>query len=254
MLFIPCLCLALLCAQMPFIILLFRTAFYKDSVSFYEWKKDNITSYYNELDRNINLMKEIRHDIKNIFFTMGNFVDQSNDNEMKDFFWKKIYPYSVETINQSELLSKIYQIPDEPLRAFFNLKISQALNMKVSIDLQINIIPNKFQTGIDIIDLTRILGILIDNAIEETVKISDGIVSIKINNDNTSCSYIIKNTITEKTKKQGIFAGNTSKGEGRGKGLKIVNQLLEQYNNIVLNSFVKNSTYVQSLNIFIDKL
>lgn len=37
---------------------------------------------------------------------------------MKDFFWEKIYPYSQKTISQSELLSKLYQIPSESLRAF----------------------------------------------------------------------------------------------------------------------------------------
>lgn len=248
-LLIPCLCLAFLWVQMPFIILLFRIAFYKDNATFHEWEKEGITSYYKEITGSLSAMQEMRHDIKNIFFTMGNFIDRSDDSEMKNYFWEKIYPYSVDSIRQSELLSKLYQIPIESLRAFLNLKISQALTQKISISLEVNIIPESFHTGIDIIDLTRILGILLDNAIEETVQIPDGAIEIKITGNDAGCSYIIKNSITEETHKRGIHVGTTSKGAGHGKGLQIVKQLLEQYDNISLNSSMQYLTYVQSLNI-----
>lgn len=248
-LLIPCLCLIFLWAQMPFIILLFRVALYKDNATFHEWEKEGIASYYKGLTGSLAAMQNMRHDIKNIFFTMGNFVERSDDNEMKKFFWEKIYPYSLESIKQSELLSTLYQIPIESLRAFFNLKISQALSQKIPISLEVKIIPEKFKTGIDIIDLTRILGILLDNAIEEVVQIPDGTIEIKIAGNDTGCSYIIKNTITEQTRSGGIQAGRTNKGTGRGNGLQIVQQLLTQYHNITLNSSMQNHTYVQSLNI-----
>ncbi|MDE7015472.1 MAG: hypothetical protein K2P19_12500 [Kineothrix sp.] len=78
---------------------------------------------------------------------------------MKDFFWEKIYPYSQKTISQSELLSRLYQIPSESLRAFLNLKISQAMEHGVTVHLDICISPENFRTAIDIIDLTQVLGI-----------------------------------------------------------------------------------------------
>lgn len=46
---------------------------------------------------------------------MGNFVNESENQEMKDFFWGKIFPCSLDTIRQSELLSSICQLPSEPL-------------------------------------------------------------------------------------------------------------------------------------------
>ena len=249
MLLFPCLCLTLLWVQMPFIVLLFRVAFYKDNATFYEWEREGIASYYKELTGNLTAMQEMRHDIKNIFFTMGNFVERSNDTEMKHFFWDKIYPYSVETIHQSELLSKLYQVPVESLRAFFHLKLSQALSQKITVGMEVHIIPETFQTGMDVIDLTRILGILLDNAIEETIQIPDGRIELKIIGNDEDCSYIIKNSITAQTTMRGIYAGNTSKGPGRGKGLQIVQQLLAQYHNLELNSSMQQHTYVQSLNI-----
>ncbi len=248
-LLLPCLCLAILCAQLPFIVLLFKTAFYKDAATYQQWEKDEISSYYQNISSSLSEMAGIRHDIKNIFFTMGNFVDESDNPDMKKFFWEKIYPYSQKTILRSELLSKLYQIPSESLRAFLNLKISQAIEHDVDVHLDVSLSPENFRTAIDIIDLTRILGILLDNAIEETVQIPNGMIEIGIRNNETSCSYIIKNPLTSQSRLTGIHAGQTTKGDGHGKGLLIVHQLLEQYPTAVLNTSIHNSIYIQCLNI-----
>lgn len=248
-LLLPCLCLAILCAQFPFIVLLFKTAFYKDAATYQQWEKDEISSYYQNISSSLSEMAGMRHDIKNIFFTMGNFVDESDNPDMKKFFWEKIYPYSQKTILRSELLSKLYQIPSEPLRAFLNLKISQAIEHDVDVHLDFSLSPENFQTAIDIIDLTRILGILLDNAIEETVQITNGMIEIGIRNNETSCSYIIKNPLTLQSELTGIHSGQTTKGDGHGKGLLIVHQLLGQYPTAVLNTSIHNSIYIQCLNI-----
>lgn len=249
MLLLPCLCLAILYAQLPFIVLLFKTAFYKDAATYQQWEKEEISSYYQNLSSSLSDIQGMRHDIKNIFFTMGNFVNESDNQDMKDFFWEKIYPYSQKTISQSELLSKLYQIPSESLRAFLNLKVSQAMEHGATVNLDVCISPENFRTAIDIIDLTRILGILLDNAIEETTKIPNGIIEIGIRNNETSCSYIIKNSLTPQTQQTGIHIGQTTKGNGHGKGLLIIQQLIAQYPNAVLNTSIYQSTYIQCLNI-----
>ena len=252
-LLIPLSCLIFLWAQFPFLVLLFRFALYRDSATFHEWEREGAASYYRELNQSLSSMQEIRHDIKNIFFTMGNFVNRSEDQEMKEFFWQTIYPYSVKTIEKNELLSKLYGIPAEPLRAFFHLKLSQALQQNLVLSLEVKLHPELFQTGIDIIDLTRILGILLDNAMEESSKLPGGMVEIKIAGNEKGCSYIIRNTITKETRQKGIRPGRTDKGAGRGNGLKIVRELLERYPNAVLNSSMQADTYIQSLNIAFQK-
>lgn len=249
MLLLPCMCLAILYAQLPFIVLLFKAAFYKDAATYQQWEKEEISSYYQTLSSSLSDMQGMRHDIKNIFFTMGNFVNESDNQDMKDFFWEKIYPYSQRTISQSELLSRLYQIPSESLRAFLNLKISQAVEHSVTVNLDVCISPENFRTAIDIIDLTRILGILLDNAIEETAKIPNGMIDIGIRNNKISCSYVIKNPLTPQTQQTGIHAGQTTKGNGHGKGLLIVQQLISQYPNVVLNTSIYQSMYIQCLNI-----
>ena len=249
LLLFPCLCITLLILQLPFLFLLFQAAFYKDTAALSETEKEGLSTYYQDLNANLETLQSIRHDMKNIFFTMGGFVDRSDDAEMKEFYWKKIFPYSQNSIHQSELLSAAYQLPNETLRAFFYLKLSQALQRQVQVSISIHILPEQFQLGMDLIDLTRVLGILLDNAIEEAEQMDEGIVNVQISGNETACSYIIKNSITNRTKCCGIHPGKTTKGAGHGQGLLIVRQILEQYHNATLNSCMHGNQYIQSLNI-----
>lgn len=212
LLLFPSLCLMFLGLQLLFIRLLFRVAFYKDSAAFNQLEKEGISSYYQNLGETLTPLQNIRHDIKNIFFTMGNFVNDSDNAEMKRFFWEKIYPYSQDTIRQSQLLSSICQLPSEPLQAFFFLKLSQALQQKIQVSLNVQVLPEDYQAGMDLIDLTRVLGILMDNAIEEARQLPDGIIEVRITGKPYGCSYTIKNSVTNRTLKKGVHAGTTTKG------------------------------------------
>lgn len=249
LLLFPCLCIMLLGLQIPFLFLLFQVAFYKDTVALGQREKEGLAAYYQDLTANLDTLQDIRHDMKNIFFTMGGFVDRSKDEEMKAFYWEKIYPYSQNAIHQSELLSAAYQLPDETLRAFFYLKLSQASQRQVPVSLSVNILPEQFQLGIELIDLTRILGILLDNAIEEAARIPGGMVEVQIAGDGEMVSYTIKNPITERTKSSGVHPGRTTKGTGHGRGLLIVHQIINQYSCAVLNSCMQDLQFIQSLNV-----
>lgn len=245
----PALCLVFLAIQLLFFRLLFRVAFYKDYASFSQLEKEGLASYYQNLRGTLSAMQDIRHDIKNIFFTMGNFVNESENQEMKDFFWKRIYPYAQDTIRQSELLSSICQLPSEPLRAFFFLKVSQALQQKASISMMVQVLPEEWQAGMDPIDLTRILGILMDNAIEEALLVPGGMIEIRITGKPYGCSYTIRNSVTRQTMQRGVHTGESTKGNGRGRGLAIVQELLEAYRNAALNSCLLEDTFIQSLTL-----
>lgn len=149
----------------------YRAAFLKDAAAFHRREKDEIVSYYQSLSGNLDEMQKMRHDMKNIFFTMGNYVERSSDQEMKAFFWEKIYPCAERTLRQNELLSRLCRIPEETLRAFLHLKLSQAVAMNVAVELEVQVDPQRFFLRVDIIDLTRVLGILLDNAMEEAAQV-----------------------------------------------------------------------------------
>lgn len=98
------------------------------------------------------------------------------------------------------------------------------------------------------IDLIRILGILIDNAIEEA-KACKGRVAISIKEKEQEYFFSVCNTVRRQIRERGVRAGTTDKGLGRGNGLLIVDKLVHKYRNVLLNSFFKEDKFVQCLRI-----
>ena len=194
-------------------------------------------------------MADIRHDIKNIFLAMGRFVERSDDQEMKDFYSQKIFPFAMEEIEKNYLFSQLYQIPDETLRAFLHMKLYHAHAQKLTIRLKIQIDASSFHLGMDIIDLTRVLGILLDNAFEECISAPDSFVEVQIKNNEHLCTYIVKNTLQAFHTGDDSVRGYTTKSGHSGLGLSIVRTIVELYPFADLNTVSDQHFYIQNLNI-----
>ena len=239
----------LLCAQAYVLFMLVQLVETRKNLEDEQFAKQSLVLYQSDLDKNMGQIRKINHDIKNVFFTMTNFVERSSDEEMKQYFYEKIMPFASEEIKKSNLYQTLQQVEDEQLRAFLYYKIQQGLSYEVDIELQIEI-KGQAEYSIPVIDLVRILGILIDNAIEECVQISEGKVYIKLTQDAQMKSYRISNHIREQGEKQGVLIGTTTKGLGRGNGLVIVQDLMAKYENVVLNTYTKEHIFNQNLVIY----
>lgn len=245
-------CMFALVIQLLYLTLLFRVTYYKDNLYDKELENQSLALYSSNLEKNIDDIRAIKHDIKNIFFTMGQYVEESDNEEMKSFYRTKIYPFASDEILKNDLYLKLAIIKNEQLKAFLHYKISQALERNIYTELDIDLKLEIFSIGIDFTDLIRILGILIDNGIEECVSNADSKLSIKISQNNELASYVIKNTVESMKKEKGIKAGVSTKGENRGNGLIIVRNAIEKYDFVMLNSYFTEDLFVQNLNIYFE--
>lgn len=231
--------------QLAFLYLIYRMSEYRTTLTFLEKNQNSQESYYHELNTNLQDMENLRHDIKNLFLTMSGFVARSDDDEMKAFYREKIYPFALNEVEHNYQFSRLYEIPDETLRAFLYTKLSQA-NVHGSppiLDIKLN--AEQFFIGVDIIDLTRILGILLDNAFEECSDCT-GTVELKIRNLNDRVSYCISNPICPG---HTVKITESSKPGHMGRGLNIVHGILDCYPQAALNTYNDGKTFVQALNI-----
>ncbi len=243
-------CMLALVIQLLYLTLLFRVAHLKENLFNKEMENQSLIIYGADLEENLNSIKSIKHDIKNIFFTMGQFVEQSDNEDMKLFYQSKIYPFASDEIRKNDLYGKLLAIHNEQFRAFLYYKIFQALKAGVEIDFYFDFKGNKQAVGMDFTDLIRVLGILLDNGIEECVSVENGMIDLKISQNNDVLSYIIKNNVSASTKQIGIKAGSSSKGIERGKGLTIVQNIIQKYDCVTLNSYFEQESFVQRLNIY----
>ena len=257
--------------QLSFLILFFRMTRLKDDLQNKALESRSLAAYSSGLERNIDDIRSIKHDIKNIFLTMSGFVERSGDAEMQAYYREKISPFANDEIAKSDLYGRLAPINNEQLKAFLFYKISQAMEFGIDVDLDISprfAAPGGSMDIVDNMDIIRILGILLDNAIEECMTISHrsidecvinksdataaAAIAIKLSQNDKLASYAIKNTVNLETRVSGVVPGASTKGAGRGNGLLIVRNILEKYDCATLNSYFKEDSFVQNLVIYTD--
>ena len=137
-------------------------------------------------------------------------------------------------------------IEDEQLKAFLYYKFTSAAHSKCQIRFVCqNEIPwHIFSDEIDFLDFVRIIGIFLDNAMEEAVNTEEKEITILLTGRENACEIRIENSIRPQKE---VVAGLSDKGLGRGNGLLIADQILKRYPNIILNSYTRNGIFVQSL-------
>lgn len=243
--------LFLLCFQVAFVYMLYYMANYRMALDYMKQSQKSEVEYYDTLNKNLQDMENLRHDVKNLFMTIGGFIKKSDDEAMKRFYQEKIYPYALDQIENNYQFSQLYQIPSETLRSFLHMKLFQAFNLNESVSLHVQINEALFFMGIDIIDLTRILGVLMDNAFEECEGVPDSYIEINIRNQKGLISYSIKNSLRADHKFDHMTMRKSDKAGHSGRGLQIVKEIVDSYPQATLNTYYDKEQFLQSLNISI---
>ena len=241
--------LFLLIFQVTFIYMLYYMEDYRITLDYIKQSQKSTVDYYQDLNKNLQDMENLRHDIKNLFMTMGGFIEKSSDPAMKIFYQEKIYPFALDQIEKNYQFSQLYQIPSETLRSFLHMKLFQSFNLNENISLHIQIDKDLFFLGMDIIDLTRILGIFMDNAIDECENNPDSHININIRNQENLVSYSIKNSVRSGHKFDHMILRKSDKTGHSGRGLQIVKEIVDSYPQVMLNTHYDKLEFRQSLNI-----
>ena len=168
-----------------------------------------------------------------------------------EFFYQKIYLQEGREESQSIAWKSLKNIKPMELKGFLYEKL--LLVFAKNIEVQVNIAENLNVKYKDMEDLVRILGIFLDNAIEETESIEDGKIQIVIKKTVKGVIFRIENNcnclpeISVLTQK-----GYSTKGEGRGNGLHWVEQLLEKHSDMFHELTVEEEKVVQVLEVIIN--
>jgi len=236
----------ILFANTAYICLMLHAISVKNKMNAIENEKNAVSAYTADLETSLVHMREIRHDVKNLFLTMGSFVESSGNDDMKQFYHENIIPFIQDAIIKNDLHDKLRALSDEQLKSFFYYKLTEKISYGVHVKLEINSLAlGEIGSG----DLIRLLGILIDNAAEESVFTPEKCIGIRIADDSTRTSFRISNSFRPETQKRGVIRGTTDKGLGRGNGLVIAGKIIEKYENVILNSYFTEDEFVQNLSI-----
>ncbi len=179
-------------------------------------------TFYNEsLANTLQDLKRIKHDQVNHLSVLHAM------HQMKKYDAAESYLKEMLNINENIGSMSIYDIKNVGLFGIISTKVSYAKNHGVEFDLKVfdvvDSIPN-----VKISDLCEVIGIYLDNALEEVLK--NGKLKVEMQIETTDKNIIIKifnECIEEPNLKK------SQKGTDRGNGLLIANKILSSYKNII---------------------
>lgn len=207
-------------------------------------------NYMNSLEKVNKEMRKFQHDYANILLTMRGYLENEDLEGLKNYFQSHILKAEKETLIKNEVLSNLDNLKIVELKGLLATKLMGADQIGIKMNIEI---PEVIEAiDMNIIDLTRIIGILTDNAIEACTKLDDGEVHIAfINTHQNSILIGIDNTVDEASiNLTDINKENFStKGDGRGIGLSNVRDLLKSYNNVKMSTQIENGWFMQEIEI-----
>ena len=193
--------------------------------------------------------RAFRHDFANILQGMVGYMD---NNDMEGL--RKYYSQLVDDIQQSNNLTTLSpKVVNNP--AIYNVlasKYHKADSLGIKIHLEAFLDMNELH--MKIYEFTRILGILMDNAIEATSECENKIINVSFRKDARRHMQllVIENTYKNKdidTDK--IFEkGYSTKKGNTGLGLWEVRQILKKNNNLNLFTTKNSEFFTQQFEIF----
>lgn len=186
-------------------------------------------------------IRSFKHDFANIVSGIGGYV-QTDDLEGLKKYYSQLLEDCQNTNNLSALTPELINNP-----AIYNVlatKYHKADEQGIKINLEVFLDLNTLK--VKIYDFTRILGILMDNAIEATKECDEKVINLIIRNEENKNRQvvIIENTYKNKDVNLDLIfdKGVTSKPGNTGLGLWKVREFLKKNEN--LNLFTtKNDKY-----------
>lgn len=210
---------------------------------------DNLKEYTENLEKLYMDMRKFRHDYVNIISTIAGFIEERDMEALEEHFNKNIYPLNNKMNKNNYKLGLLKNIELPEIKGLLSGKIVRA--QELGIDTNIDIVEPITKINMDIIDLSRCLGIIFDNAIEASLESEKKVVNVALINKNTSVIIVVINTFKgdlpslSKLFKEGF----STKGENRGLGLSNLKDIMSRYKNISLDTYIKEDEFVQEITI-----
>lgn len=198
-------------------------------------------------------MRGFKHDFHNILQGIGGYIETNNMEGLK-----KYYSQLLKDCNRVNNLTALNpSIINNP--AIYNImasKYHKADEIGVQINLGIFIDLNEIEKHMKIYEFTRILGILMDNAIEAASECENKVIHVSFRKEEkrNRLVMVIENTYADKDIDiNRIFDkdfSTKSKKTNSGLGLWEIRQMLKKHNNLNLFTTKNNEYFIQQFEIY----
>jgi len=191
-----------------------------------------------------------KHDVGNILLSLSTYVDQDDYEGLDTYFQENIEGLQGFNLKAYEILSQLKHLKVESVKGIIFNKHHKALSSDVK--FQTGIIEELLSFDVNDVDMCRMLGILLDNAIEAACESHEKRVLILFDKttdkDKEQWNIIIENTYDGHSIPMDITGKwKSSKDKTRGIGLKSLKIVLKKHTHVSLETSVDKHVVTQKL-------
>lgn len=210
---------------------------------------EQFSIYMTELEQVNRDMHKFRHDYNNILLTIQGYLQDNQIEELKAFFQREILQTHKYTLSKSTIFNNLEHIQNRNVKGLLAAKILQAQERDIELTIEIPEPLEEFK--IDSINLVRVLGIFLDNAIEQCEIESNKKINFAALDTEHSTVFVIQNPVSNSFLSiSDIYKkGVSSKGPNRGLGLFTAKALINQQPNCTLHTRIEHFYFIQELEI-----
>ena len=216
-------------------------------------KSNNLSKQYNELfkylekyENELIEKRKIIHDYKNQLIVINGYI--GDNKKLKEYVNELIEEQRL--ISENSLISNVDKLP-KGLKGLIYYKLSFVnKNIKVYLQVLNNLtrfdkLPSKLNK-----DVLKVIGILLDNAIEGLENENKKNLNIEFSIKNKNFIMIMENTCTSKIDINDIMlTGYSTKGKNRGYGMSLIKDIVKKQDKIDLKVEVIDDEFITKLKV-----
>ena len=199
---------------------------------------DEIVSLYNEI-------RGFRHDYAGMMVSMQTAID-SKDLQEIDRIYNEVFVKANHKLRSDKYTYfDLNNLEDSALRSVIAQSIANARVHNIEYTLEVKDIISPL--SMELLDLVRVMSILLNNAVEGAVESYKKQMEVAVIKLDSEILIVIQNSRKNRSiKPEEIFnIGYSTKGINRGIGLNNVKEILEKYDDVILETEIDDEQFKQ---------
>lgn len=210
-------------------------------------------SYITELEKNNDELRKFKHDYKNILLSLLVSLDEKNNNDTSSLV-KNLLNYKELNLDSNVNKTRLYKINDKLVKGIIVSKLIYAKSKNIKTDFEVDegvpIPQNKS------VEITRILGILLDNAIDACLQTDEPQLNFALISFDGYIEFLVKNNVAAGSSidLNKIYSnGYSTKKKHSGLGLSTVKEVVDSNDNFLLQTKIKDGYFTTILTVLEDE-
>ena len=210
-----------------------------------KFEQEHLQTYTDEIVALYNEIRGFRHDYAGMLVSMQIAIDSKDLQEIDRIYKEVLVKANQKLRSDKYTYFDLNNIEDSALRSLIAQSIVYARNKDVEFILEVKDIITRL--SIDLLDLVRIMSVLLNNAVEGAAESSSKQMEVAVIKMDLETVIVIQNSCKyTMTPSEDLFElGFSTKGRNRGIGLNNVKEILDKYENIILETEMEDSTFRQ---------